>query len=369
MVRLMTSDLDAEEAQGLLNAALPLVRVADARTLAQAIVDTVREPLLVLDQNLSVVAASRSFYVTFQMDREAVEGCAVYMLGDGQWDIPELRTLLETILPEHAVMEGYQVEHDFAATGRRIMLLNARTVFFEATSDQMILLAMEDVTAWRAAERASKELLKQTEVLLQEMQHRVANSLQIIASILMLKARTVQSEETRLHLRDAHQRVMSVAAVQQQLQASRHGDTIELAPYFHRLCETLAASMIGDARPIRLTVRAESGTALSAEAVSMGLIVTELVINALKHAFVLEVEDPEIVVAYDENDTGWRLSVSDNGSGRLPAIAGEKTGLGTSLVDALCNQLEAQVRTVSSPEGTVISVTHSIFAPQVPKAA
>ena len=369
MVSLMISDEDAREARSLLTAGLPLVRVADARALAQAIVDTVREPLLVLDQNLAVVAASRSFYVTFQLERAAVEGCAVYMLGDGQWDIPELRTLLETILPEQAVMEGYQVEHDFAVTGRRIMLLNARTVFFEATSDQMILLAMEDVTGRRAAERASKELLSQTEMLLQEMQHRVANSLQIIASILMLKARTVHSEETRLHLRDAHQRVMSVAAVQQQLQASRHGDTIELAPYLHRLCETLAASMIGDARPISLIVRADTGTALSAEAVSMGLIVTELVINALKHAFVKNVADPEIVVAYDENETGWRLSVSDNGCGRSPAVAGERTGLGTSLVDALSNQLDAQVRNVSGPGGTLISVTHSIFVPKAPHAA
>jgi hypothetical protein len=194
----MIPDRNGTKAQGLLNASLPLARLADARALAQAIVDTVREPLLVLDQSLSVVAASRSYYATFLLDRQDVEGRAIYAVGNGQWDIPELRTLLESILPEHAVMEGYQVEHDFAATGHRSMLLNARTVFFEDSPEQMILLAMEDVTEWRAAERASKDLLDQTEVLLQEMQHRVANSLQIIASILMLKARAVVSEETRL---------------------------------------------------------------------------------------------------------------------------------------------------------------------------
>jgi len=260
----------------------PLAAVADPRALAQAIVDTVREPLLVLDQELRVVAASRSFYTRFQMLRRDVEGRVVYMLGNGQWDIPELRVLLEQILPRHSVMEGYQVEHDFEGAGHRIMLLNARTVFFATGAGQMILLAMEDVTQWRAAERLSQELLRQSQVLLQEMQHRVANSLQIIASILMLKARKVQSEETRLHLRDAHQRVMSVAAVQEQLQAPGHGDAIELAPYLKRLCETLAASMIGDDRPIALTVRANAGSALSNEAVSIGLIVTELVINSLK---------------------------------------------------------------------------------------
>lgn len=346
-----------------INVRHPLARVGDARALAQAIVDTVREPLLVLDQELQVVAASRSFYARFQMLQRDVEGRAIYVLGDGQWDIPELRVLLEQILPQRSVMEGYQVEHDFAGAGHRIMLLNARSVFFETSAERMILLAMEDVTEWRAAERLSQELLHQSKVLLQEMQHRVANSLQIIASILMLKARTVQSEETRLHLRDAHQRVMSVAAVQEQLQASGHGDSIELAPYLNRLCETLAASMIGDARPITLIVRAQAGSALSHEAVSIGLIVTELVINALKHAFVEDSPGARIVVAYDLNDTGWRLSVTDNGRGKTPAIDGKKPGLGTSLVDALSNQLDAKVTSASGPDGTQVSVTHSVFTP------
>ena len=83
-------------------------------------------------------------------------------------------------------------------------------MFDEDGSPSAILLAIEDVTRRRETEREKDELLQQKEILLQEMQHRVANSLQIIASILLLKARTVQSEETRLHLQDAHQRVMSV---------------------------------------------------------------------------------------------------------------------------------------------------------------
>ncbi|MEN3974608.1 histidine kinase dimerization/phosphoacceptor domain -containing protein [Emcibacter sp. SYSU 3D8] len=347
----------------------PFTKVADAHLLAQAIVDTVREPLLVLDQELRVVAASRSFYVIFQMQQQEVEGRAIYMLGNAKWDIPELRVLLEQILPEQSVMEGYQVEHDFAGTGHRIMLLNARSVYFESSAERLILLAMEDVTEWRAAERLAQDMLQQSKMLLQEMQHRVANSLQIIASILMLKARRVQSEETRLHLRDAHQRVMSVAAVQEQLQASAHGDSIELAPYLNRLCETLAGSMIGDARPIALLVRAQAGTALSHEAVSIGLIVTELVINALKHAFPDDTPGAEIIVSYDTNDTGWRLSVTDNGCGKAPAADGAKAGLGTSLVDALSNQLDASVGVSSSPKGTRVTITHSIFTPQLSDAA
>jgi chemotaxis protein methyltransferase CheR len=99
-------------------------------------------------------------------------------------------------------------------------LLNARRVFDDDGSASAILLAMEDVTRRREADHEKDELLRQKEILPQEMQHRIANSLQIIASILLLKARTVQSEETRRHLQDAHQRVMSVATVQQQLHAS-----------------------------------------------------------------------------------------------------------------------------------------------------
>ena len=107
--------------------------IDDARALALAIVNTVREPLLVLDEDLRVVAASRSFYLTFKVERQKVEGVAVYALGDGQWNIPELRLLLEKILPRATVMEGYEVEHDFAGLGRRKMLLNARKVFYEKT--------------------------------------------------------------------------------------------------------------------------------------------------------------------------------------------------------------------------------------------
>jgi chemotaxis protein methyltransferase CheR len=199
----------------------PFIDIDDGRALAQAIVDTIREPLLVLDKNLRVVAASRSFYLTFGVDRRDVQGRPVYALGDGEWNIPELKVLLEEILPQHTVMEAYEVEQDFSGIGRRTMLLNAREVFKHKTDRTLILLAIEDVTERRIAERETAELLQQKDVLLQEMQHRVANSLQIIASILLLKARTVQSEETRLHLQDAHQRVMSVASVQQQLYASR----------------------------------------------------------------------------------------------------------------------------------------------------
>jgi PAS domain S-box-containing protein len=338
-----------------------LIDLDDARPLALAIVDTIRDPLLVLDQDLRVVTANRAFYQAFRMKRQDVHGRPVYGLGDGQWDIPELRLLLEGVAPQHAAMEAYEVERDFPIIGRRSMLLNARELFFQKNSRKLILLAIEDVTDRRAAEREITNLLQQKETLLQEMQHRVANSLQIIASILSIKARTVKSEETRLHLKDAHQRVMSVAAVQQQLLASGHGAPIEIGPYLVRLCETLAASMTEDSHPVSLQVKADGGTASSAEAGSIGLIVTELVINAFKHAFVGERAAGQLVVAYEAADTGWRLAVSDNGVGTPQAhldAARTTSGLGTIIVEALARQLGAGVDTVTNSQGTTVSITH-----------
>src|SRR6476661_3712121 len=155
--------------------------VADACALAQGIVDTVREPVLVLDKDLRVIAASRSFYSAFKVSPADTHGRLLYTLGDGQWDIPALRVLLEKILPEKGVMEGYEVEHEFPSLGHRTMCLNARQVFYEGGADTTILLGIEDVTERRVLEREKDELLKQKDVLLQELEHRIANSLQIIA--------------------------------------------------------------------------------------------------------------------------------------------------------------------------------------------
>jgi chemotaxis protein methyltransferase CheR len=219
----------------------PFGDLDERRTLAQAIVDTMREPLLVLDKDLRVVTANRSFYLAFSMKPRDVQGVPIYALGNGQWNEPELLLLLKNIAPRHAVMEAYEVEQEFPGVGRRTVLLNARRVFYEDNDHTTILLGIEDITDRRAKERELRGLLQRKDLLLQEMQHRVANSLQIIASILLMKARTVRSEETRLHLQDAHQRVMSVAAVQQQLQ-TLESETIELGPYLTRLCESQLAS-------------------------------------------------------------------------------------------------------------------------------
>ncbi len=335
----------------------------DAQTLAQAIVDTIHEPLLVLDERFIVLAASRSFYEIFQVDQQQTLGCLLYALGDGQWDIPALRLLLETIIPQHTAMDGFEVEHDFPGLGRRSMLLNARNVVYATSSSSTILLAFTDVTARRLVERErqhllerTEELLRQKQVLLQEMQHRVANSLQIIASILMLKARAVTSEETRFHLKDAHQRVISVAEVQSHLHASGGVDQIEVGPYLTKLCASLAVSMVREDHPIALKVFADHGLIGSDKAVSIGLIVTELVINAIKYAFPIARKDALINVTFSSEAGNWELSVVDNGVGAVEGSSSAKHGgLGTVIVQALVKQLEGQM-TVDTSAGMRVSI-------------
>jgi chemotaxis protein methyltransferase CheR len=356
---------------------MPIDKIADAQTLAQAIVNTIIEPFIVLDDGFRVLAASRSFYDTFKVNPAETQGRLLYDLGDGQWDIPALRTLLETIIPEKAAMDGFEVDHDFPLVGQRTMLLNARKVVYDNSDTHTILLAFLDVTERRIIEREKADLLAQTEellrqkqVLLQEMQHRVANSLQIIASILLLKARAVTSDETRLHLQDAHRRVMSVAAVQQHLHASEGIDEIEVGAYLTTLCSSITTSMIGEVRPISIKVVADKGMIDSTRAVSIGLVVTELMINAIKYAFPFAKPDAEIRVTYEISGAEWKLTVADNGIGKLLDDAIKTSGgLGTAIVKALVRQLDAQLEINSGPTGMTITVSRATFEPRVPLVA
>jgi two-component sensor histidine kinase len=346
----------------------PLDEVEDGKLLAQAIVDTIREPLLVLDKDLRVIAASRSFYLKFRADRQLTQGQFLSALGEGQWNIPPLRALLERIAPDQSVLDDYEVELDFPKLGRRILLLNARKVFYEGTSSANILIAIEDVTERRAVESDREDLSRRKDLLLEEFQHRVANSLAIISSILLLKARTVGSEEIRAHIEDARNRVMSVATVQEHLHSTKAIDSVELAPYLKSLCGGLAGSMIND-EYCSIETHVSAGSVTSSAAVSIGLIVTELVINALKHAFPEAKPGCTVIVSYDVNGTDWKLSVADNGCGKsLDAWPPAKVGLGTSIVSALAGQLDARVDTVSGPTGTTVSIAHSRFK-TLPKVA
>ena len=143
----------------------------ESREYAESIINTIREPLIALDQDLRVVSVSRSFYDFFKVKPGETVGQLIYDLGNKQWDIPKLRELLETILPLQATFENYEVEHDFATIGRRTMLLNARQIQRVLGKEQIILLAIEDITDRRKIEIGLEKAHEELEELAAELKH------------------------------------------------------------------------------------------------------------------------------------------------------------------------------------------------------
>ena len=314
-------------------------------------------PLLLLDGDLSVVAASFSFCRAFHIDPASAPGSVVFALGAGEWDVRQLGSLLAATASGHAAVEAYEMDLKHLDGDIRRLVIRAQKLEYGDDEATRLLVTVSDVTEARIAEALKDDLLREKAVLLQEVQHRVANSLQIIASVLLQTARKVQSEETRGHLEDAHNRVMSIATVQKQLASSSQGD-VELRPYFAQLCQSLGASMIRDHNQQSIEVTGDASTVTADVSVSFGLIVTELVINALKHAFPGG-RSGKITVDYRSQDEGWRLSVGDDGVGMSKATPGAKPGLGTSIVEALARQLHAQVKIADAGPGTLVSIAHT----------
>ena len=122
------------------------IMAEDAKEFAQSIVETIREPLLILNGDFRVVSGNEAFYDTFRTSRQESEGGTVYALGNGQWNIPALRELLEKVMSEKRSFRDFRVEHDFPLIGRKVLLLNARRIEPRGSRSQLILLAMEDIT-------------------------------------------------------------------------------------------------------------------------------------------------------------------------------------------------------------------------------
>jgi len=328
--------------------------------LALAVVASSTAPLLLLNQDLTLIAASKSFCSAFQIHSTKVVGLPLRLLGSGEWDIPQLTALLEATATGYAAVEAYEIELEHKGREPRRLVVNAQKLEYGIGESVRLLVSVSDVTEARIAERLKDDMLKEKAVLLLELQHRVANSLQIIASVLLQSARKVQSEETRSHLNDAHKRVMSVAALQKQLSVSSASE-VQLRPYFTTLCNSIGASMIRDHNHLLLDVSVDDSATTADVSVSLGLIVTELVINALKHAFP-EDRDGKIKVDYRSHGPNWTLSVTDNGVGMPSGDVKVKPGLGTNIVQALTSQLQADIKISDAHPGTIVSIAHTQIA-------
>ena len=336
---------------------LPVVEDASAavaHTLAMALIASSDAPVLLLDDKLVLVSASASFCEAFEIDPLKTTGLDLAELGAGEWNRDQLKSLLQATATGHAEVGLYEM--DLRRPGRpdRKLMLSAKKLVYDG--DLRLLLVASDVTDARLAAKRNEDLMREQAIMLQELQHRVANSLQIIASVLMQSASKTQSEEARSHLHNAHSRVMSVAKVQQHLAATRLGD-VELRPYFTALCASISASMIRDPKLLAIEVTCDDSRVKGSVSVSLGLIATELVINALKHGFPGD-RGGTIKVGYRSDGKRWMLSVDDDGIGMPKDAASAKPGLGTGIVEALSRQLGARVGIKDARPGMAVSVVH-----------
>lgn len=143
---------------------------------AQGIVDTMDEPVLLLDENLCVTRANPAFFRAFQVDKDTTVGMSLFALGNGQWDVPELKKLLGEVVPKAQAVVGFEVSHDFPSIGRRTMLVSARRMIQADKSSSTLVVAFTDITD---ARRSAIE----TDLLLTESRHRVKNVLAIVHAL------------------------------------------------------------------------------------------------------------------------------------------------------------------------------------------
>lgn len=321
-----------------------------------AIVVSSNEPLLLLAENQTVIAASASFCRAFGIDPATVAGRPLAALGAGEWALPKLASLLRATAAGSAEIEAYELDLRRADLAPRRLVVHARTLDDGDHKHVRLLLSVTDVTDVRAEARLKDDLVRDKAILLQELQHRVANSLQIIASVLMQSARRVQSEEVRGHLHNAHHRVMSIAALQRQLSTSDATD-VELHTYLTQLATSLGASMIADPARLSITVTVDDSLVRPEVSVSLGLIVTELAINALKHAFPDD-RAGTIAISYASSGKDWTLSVGDDGIGMTVGPDAPRAGLGTGIVEALARNLAGDLEVSDAAPGTLVTIRH-----------
>jgi len=327
-----------------------------SRNYAAMIVESVRDGLVVLNANLEVISANRSFYQTFEMTPTQTEGRLFFDLGQGEWNLPSLRSLLREVMIQNTPQQDVEVTQAVAELGSRTLLVNACQVFQEM-AEPMILLAIADITERKQAEALITAALQEKELLLRELRHRVKNNLQVIASLLSLQANRSTDPQTKKILQDSQNRVRTIALVHDILHQSPSFGNLNLGQYV----QTLVAQLFGsyNLHPEAIASRVvipENILIHPDQAVLCGLMINELVTNALKHGFPSG-EGGEILVQIEpEPDHLLTLSVRNSGD-HLPADFDLQTlpAIGLNLVQNLAQQLRGTLQ-LERGENTIFTV-------------
>lgn len=309
---------------------IDVTEIHHARRFAERIVETVPTPFLVLDPDLRVISTNPAFDSTFEVHPDASVGRLIYDLGNRQWDIPELRRLLEEVLPDNDHFDGYEVEHVFERIGRKVMLLNARRL----DHVQAILLAMEDVTTRRASEEHNA-------MLMAELAHRVKNALNVVQS---LASQTLRRSSNFREFEEAFKGRLGAYARSHGQLLSRDWQPGEVGDVLNNALDGHTVD------PDRLDAAGPSAKVSPKQALALGLIVHELQTNAVKYG-ALSNDTGRVEVRWFTDEEG-RLRFSWRESGGPPVTPPRQEGFGSTLIRQLAEyELGGSADIAYPPEG------------------
>src|SRR5471032_300962 len=315
--------------------------------LTQSIVDTIRDPLVVLENNMTIVTASKAFLTIFGITEAETRGRRVSELGQHQWDVPALRHLMEKVLPENKPIESFEIEDDFPGLGRRVFNLNARKISQPGNHAHRMLLVFEDITDRKQRERDALTLAN-------EVSHRIKNNLQVIVGLIAYEAKWTAAPCIQGY-KSMQTRIGAIAQLYDLISQSSRGPTIAVDAYLREIAKTMSASLLGNTTGIKIDVRAEALDMDPDLAVPFGLLVNELATNAIKHAF--PDGTGQIVLSVERAGDQIELAVADDGIGiseKDPVKTAEKRGsdyvaifvrqLGGTLVPSIAREAGTTVR-------------------------
>src|SRR5476649_1282879 len=245
--------------------------------LTQSIVDTIRDPLVVLENNMTIVTASKAFFTISGITEAETRGRRVSELGQHQWDVPALRHLMDKVLPENKPIESFEIEDDFPGLGRRVFNLNARKITQPGNNAHRMLLVFEDITDRKQRERDALTLAN-------EISHRIKNNLQVIVGLIAYEAKWTAAPCVQGY-KSMQTRIGAIAQLYDLISQSSRGPTIAVDAYLREIARTMTASLLGNMSGIKIEIEGETVEIDPDRAVPFGLLVNELTTNAIKHAF------------------------------------------------------------------------------------
>jgi PAS domain S-box-containing protein len=315
--------------------------------LTQSIVDTIRDPLVVLERDMTIVTASNAFLTIFGITQADAHGRRVSELGQHQWDVPALRNLMEKVLPEDKPIESFEIEDNFPGLGRRVFNLNARKISQPGNHAHRMLLVFEDITDRKQRERDAQ-------MLANEISHRIKNNLQIVIGLISYEAKWTAAPCVQGY-KAMQARIGAIAQLYDLISQSGHGTAVALDAYLGEIAKAMSASL-GIKSGIEIAVKAESLELDPDRAVPFGLLVNELATNAIKHAFPTGMG--HILISAERLGNEIELTIADDGVGmadKLLAELPEKRG--SDYVAIFVRQLRGTL-SVSGPEraGTAIKI-------------